>query len=109
MLEVSLWREVVWGLRFRRRRRLSAQFRDLELSEAKAWSEDRRFAPYADWAERIAEINTPWGPERWLIFSRDWSGWPDPPEFLFVALDAHDQLVAAVDFDDKPSAWVWDD
>ena len=56
--------------------------------EARRWSEDKRFEPYAEWCEWVAEVETKKGREQWLALSRTWHGYPDPPEFAFFAMNA---------------------
>jgi hypothetical protein len=36
---------------------------------------------------------------------RMWSGWPDPPEFCFFAMD-NDTVWAVADFDRWPGTWT---
>lgn len=77
--------------------------------EARRWSDDPRFEPYAEWCEWVAEPETKRGRETWLVFSRAWHGYPDPPEFAFFAMDAAGTVICAADFDWWPMAWSRED
>lgn len=46
------------------------------------------------------------GDEDWFIIDRIWHGWPDPPEFAFLAFDAQRRIVTACDFNDWPATWT---
>ena len=70
------------------------------------WAYDPRFEPYAEFAEWVAEPEGRDGPEKWVVMSRAWHGWPDPPEFAFFAQDAAGEVICAADFDWWPKAWT---
>lgn len=43
--------------------------------------------------------------EDWFIVDRFWHGFPDPPEFAFLAFDQQRQIVTGYDFADWPDRW----
>jgi hypothetical protein len=43
--------------------------------------------------------------EQWFIIDRLWHGFPDPPEFAFLAFDASKQIVTGKDFSTWPATW----
>ncbi|UZK65609.1 hypothetical protein [Sphingomonas sp. M1-B02] len=45
-----------------------------------------------------------WEGRRLIVRERMWFGWPDPPEFIFFALQG-DAIWAGADFDSWPRAW----
>jgi hypothetical protein len=44
------------------------------------------------------------GEELWVVIERDWHGYPDPPQFAILALNAGERQWAC-DFDHWPSQW----
>lgn len=40
----------------------------------------------------------------WIVRQRDFYGWPDPPRFVFFAIEG-DRIWAAADFHDWPAKW----
>ena len=44
--------------------------------------------------------------ELWLLIERVWNGFPDPPEYAFLAFDLDGQLIIAKDFDHLPRTWT---
>ena len=44
--------------------------------------------------------------ELWLLIERIWNGFPDPPEYAFLAYDLGGGLIIAKDFDYLPRAWT---
>ncbi|MGD1869028.1 MAG: hypothetical protein ACFB0F_05845 [Neomegalonema sp.] len=81
------------------------EWRRPEWPEARRWSDDPRFEPYAEWCEWVAAPETKWVFETWIVLSRTWHGYPDPPEFAFFAIDAADDVICAADFDWWPKNW----
>jgi hypothetical protein len=44
--------------------------------------------------------------EDWFVIDRMWHGFPDPPEFAFMAFDASGKIISGHDFDDWPASWI---
>ncbi len=44
--------------------------------------------------------------ETWLMGERLWFGFPDPPRFMVVFLDAESRVIAATDLDRLPRGWT---
>lgn len=100
--EGSLAQDLIWSLRFRRRRRRSVEFRRPCWPAFTRWSYDPRFERHTDGIDWLTRS----GEEFWLVGERLWHGWPDPPQWAFWALDAEQRLIAAADFDLWPPAWI---
>lgn len=100
------WRDALWEVRFWRRRRWPIEWRHPGMRQDMPWAYDPRFELYAEFVEWVAEPETPRGKERWVVMSRPWHGWPDPPEFAFFAQDLAGEVICAGDFDWWPKAWV---
>jgi hypothetical protein len=87
-------------LRFRRCRRMAVCWRVPTTEEARAIEADPILGRFGDVTIALAEVDG----RRWLVRERDWHGWPDPPRYVFFAMDGTD-VWAGADFDWWPSAW----
>ena len=68
--------------------------------------ERARFGPVVElFADALDAIATP-ADETWLIGERVWCGFPDPPCYLVVFLDAEGRVIAAADLDRLPRGWT---
>lgn len=54
-------------------------------------------------AERGADVGD-W--QDWFVIDRMWHGFPDPPEFAFLAFDADGTIISGHDFSDWPPVWI---
>ncbi|RIV91919.1 hypothetical protein D2V17_02485 [Aurantiacibacter xanthus] len=52
------------------------------------------------------EAYRPEGDEHWFIISRDWFGWPDPPEFALLCFTADGRIAMGHDFHHWPQSWT---
>ncbi len=70
-------------------------------------SEERaRFGGVVEmFADALDAIATSEG-ETWLMGERLWFGFPDPPRYMVVFLDAESRVIAATDLDRLPQGWM---
>ena len=94
--------EARWAVRLRRARRLPIGWRRPTPDEARWWKEHPRFGRFADFCYAVATVDG----RRWTVMERTWHGWPDPPEYVWFALEVDDAVWAAPDFDGWPRAWT---
>jgi hypothetical protein len=87
--------------RFQRRRRRSVEWRIPTQVEARSIENDAVLGRFGDMTIAISEMDG----RRWIVRERDWHGWPDPPRYVFFALDPNGAVWAARDFDWWPRAW----
>ncbi len=78
----SLWVDLVWAWRFRMARRRPLRWRRPAPGDMEAWHGHTEIARFGDMLEWVADVDG----RRWFIASRDWHGWPDPPEFAVFAV-----------------------
>jgi len=93
---------VRFALRFRRCYRLSADWRAPTGAEARQIETHPIVGRFGDVTLMLADVDR----RLWILRERDWHGWPDPPRYVFFALDSDDVIWAARDFDGWPSAWT---
>lgn len=89
-------------LRFRRCRRVSPGWRGPTQDEANGIESNPIVARFGDTTLLVTEVESC----QWIIRERDWYGWPDPPRYVFFALDGDRAIWAARDFDRWPTAWT---
>lgn len=93
--------DVRWLLRLRRARRRPVEWRAPTEVEARWWNEHGLYGRFGDTCRALALVDG----RRWAIRDRDWFGWPDPPEFIWFALEHDDGVWAAADFNVWPRCW----
>jgi hypothetical protein len=86
--------------RFRQCRQREVDWRPPTDAERRHIDEHPILGRFGDMTQLVADV----GARRWIVRDRDWHGWPDPPEFVFFALEG-EAIWAARDFDGWPSAW----
>ena len=96
----SLLADLRFLWRFRRCRKTVIDWRKSTADEAAAQEAHPIVARFGDVAVAVAEV----GGRQWIVRERDWHGWPDPPRYVFFALDGG-AVWAARDFDTWPGAW----
>lgn len=47
------------------------------------------------------------GLTRLWVLQNDWSGFPDPSEFILVGFNEQSQVIALCYFEDWPNGWSW--
>ncbi len=91
--------------RFRKRlkvlRKQRILFRKPNAEEDKHFDQHMIFGQYGDFNVAIAEHEG----ETLVIRERIWNGWPDPPQFVFFALQGK-EVTCAADFNFWPGKWV---
>lgn len=87
--------------RFRACRRQPIAWREPCDVERKAIDAHPIVGCFGDWTIGIADVDG----RRWIVRDRDWFGWPDPPEYVFFALEG-DTIWAGADFHNWPRAWT---
>ncbi|MEO0912709.1 MAG: hypothetical protein AAFY59_06950 [Pseudomonadota bacterium] len=101
-LAPNFWVDTLWEWRFRRaRRRVLAWCAPTEDDRA-FWAGRADLAPYGDWLDCVTDVDG----RRWFAVSRDWHGWPDPPEFAVFALEPSGTVWMARDFANWPRVWI---
>lgn len=88
----------IW--RFRRCRRQAVDWRLPGDEERRILDGDPVLGRFGDMTQLVADV----GAQRWIVRDRDWFGWPDPPEYVFFALEGTTIYVAR-DFNGWPPAW----
>ena len=58
-----------------------------------------------DMADRVVAMAQDFGREYWVM-QNEWHGFPDPPEFVFVAFADGGKIVGLGYFDDWPATWA---
>jgi hypothetical protein len=96
----SLADDVRFALRFRKCRRRDVVWRVPTWDEGRAFDIDPIIGRFGDITIAVAEVDG----RRWLVRERDWHGWPDPPRYVFFALDGSG-IWAGADFDGWPKPW----
>lgn len=46
------------------------------------------------------------GGRQWIVRERDWNGWPDPPRYVFFAIEPDGRVWSARDFHVWPQKWA---
>lgn len=96
----SLLDDIRYGLRFRAAAQRAVDWTPFDVEGGKAIEADPFFGRFADAALAEAHVDG----QRWIVMSRLWSGWPDPPAYCWFAME-NGALWAAADFDAWPAAW----
>ncbi|KQM98299.1 hypothetical protein [Sphingomonas sp. Leaf25] len=97
----SLCDDMRFARHFRRCRTIAVTWRSPSADEATAIEVDPVMGRFGDDTIGVASV----GDEVWVVRDRMWFGWPDPPEFVFFALQGT-TIRAAKDFDHWPTAWT---
>jgi hypothetical protein len=87
-------------LHFRQCRRATVVWRIPTNDEARAIDADPIIGRFGDLTIGVADVDG----RRWIVRERDWHGWPDPPRFVFFAMEG-DKVWAGADFDRWPGSW----
>mgnify|MGYP001255266027 CR=1 FL=1 len=98
----SLIDDVRFLWRFRSCRALPVVWRLPHQGEAASIEADPLFGRFGDCTEGVAEADG----RLWVVRSRLWHGWPDPPEFVFFAREPDGSIWCARDFHTWPGAWT---
>jgi len=75
-----------------------------DVAERKRYDEHPLFGRFGDDTIAIADIDG----RRWIVRERLFYGWPDPPRYVFFALEAADRIWSGADFHQWPRAWTMD-
>ncbi|AYJ87946.1 hypothetical protein D3Y57_12055 [Sphingomonas paeninsulae] len=97
----SMGEDIRFMWRFRRCRRLSVEWRTPTQEEVSQIAADAILARFGDVTIAVGEVDG----RRWIVRERDWHGWPDPPRYVFFAVDQSGAVWAARDFDWWPRGW----
>ena len=84
-----------------RRLELTADWRLPSKRELRAFKEHHRLRDMADDLIAAADIHD----ESWILLERMWSGFPDPPPFVFIAFRSNGSQVCAADLDGLSPSW----
>ena len=97
----NLQEDLVFLNRFRRCKKRDVVWRAPSAEERLRWDEHPILDRYAQGTDWIAEVDG----RVWMVRSRLFHGWPDPPEWVFFAME-EDKVWAAGDFDWWPRRWI---
>ena len=70
-------------------------------------SDKSRFGAFADAFADVFHAIAESAGEVWLLYERDWFGFPDPPRYVVVALSADGAVIAADELNTLPRAWTF--
>lgn len=87
--------------RFRGCRKRAALWRAPDDAERRHYDAHALFGRFGNHTLARAEVDG----RRWIVRERDWHGWPDPPRFVFFAIEAGDRIWCGADFHHWPQAW----
>lgn len=87
--------------RFQRCRARAVDWRRPAAEEEAHIAADPLLSRFGDATEAVAVVDG----RRWVIRSRTWHGWPDPPEHVFFAVEPGGMVWCARDFDRWPTTW----
>ena len=90
----------VW--RFRACRRRAVEWRKPDDATRAFYDGHALIGRFGDGTLAVAEVDG----RTWIVRERDWHGWPDPPRFVFFALEPDGRVWCARDFHVWPQAWA---
>jgi hypothetical protein len=96
----SLWDDLRYAFRFWSRRRRAVTWRAPTEAEQREFEAHPVISRFGDPLPLVADVGT----ERWLVRERMWWGWPDPPRYVFFALEGG-RIFVAQDFNSWPAGW----
>lgn len=88
--------------RFRACRLGAADWCKPDDAERKRYDTHPLFNRFGDATTALAGVDG----RTWIVRERDWHGWPDPPRYVFFALDPGGSIWCARDFHVWPQAWA---
>lgn len=97
----SIAEDIRYLLRFRRCRGIEMGWRVPTDTEAAAIEAHPILSRFGDLAVAVADVDG----RHWIVREQDWHGWPDPPQYVFFAME-DDVLWAVGDFDRWPGRWL---
>jgi len=98
----SIADDIRFAHRFRACRKTATVWRAPTPDEAAALDHDPVIGRFGNLTIGLADV----AGRRWIVRERDWHGWPDPPRFVFFAVEER-KIRVAVDFDHWPMQWQW--
>ena len=90
----------VW--RFRGCRQRSVAWRRPDDVERGHYDSHALFGRFGDGTFALANAED----RSWIVRERDWHGWPDPPQFVFFAVQPDGTIWCARDFHRWPQEWA---
>lgn len=98
----SIADDVRFARNFRQCRRCATVWRAPTPDEIRALDRDPLTGRFGDLTIGLSDV----AGRRWIVRERDWHGWPDPPRFVFFAMEGS-TVWAGADFDWWPRRWQW--
>jgi hypothetical protein len=98
----SILQDIMFARNFRMCRQTPVVWHVPATEEARALEVDPLIGRFGDTTIGMAQV----AGRRWIVRERDWHGWPDPPRFVFFAMEG-DAVWAGADFDRWPRRWQW--
>ena len=99
----SLGDDLRFPLRFNCCRDIATTWRAPTVEKRQAQDAHPVLGRFGDDAHAVAHIDG----RQWIVRERDWYGWPDPPRYVFFALE-EGRIWVARDFNVWPRPWRFD-
>ena len=97
----SLFDDLRFLWRFLGCRKRAVTWRAPDAAERKHYDTHPLFGRFGDETIAIAGDDG----RRWIVRERDWHGWPDPPRYVFFAIEPDGGIWSAADFHHWPQTW----
>jgi hypothetical protein len=98
----SLLDDFRYAVRFRAAKRRAVAWRTPDDAECAHFAAHPLVGRFGDGTIAVATVDG----RTWIVRERDWYGWPDPPQFVFFALEPGGSVWSARDFHEWPKAWT---
>ena len=94
----SLLEDLRYVWRFQACRKRAVSWRPPDAAERAQYETHPLFGRFGDHTIAVAEIEG----RRWVVRERDWHGWPDPPRYVFFAIEPDGRIWVGYDFNSWP-------